>query len=120
MREDICRVAECRRRLSIRPIVMGRSLLASSRMAMLGEGMHACPDGVAAANHRPSIASAVCIGAFHDLDIDRSVMRLLVAAGVAIARPRPSFAFKSGAAARLHPSRHAERRYPFGGFGDRF
>ena len=42
--------------------------------------MQARADGIAAADHRPSIASAVCIGAFHDLDIGQSVMRLLLAA----------------------------------------
>jgi hypothetical protein len=97
-------------------------------MAMLGEGMHARPDGTAAAYHRPSIASADC--ASHDLDIGQSVMRLLVAVRLAITRlsagvsfkrlARKRLAFKSNAAARLHPSRHAERRYPFGGLGDRF
>ena len=46
-------------------------------MAMLGESMHARPDGAAAANHRPSIASAVCVGASHDLDIGQFVMRQL-------------------------------------------
>jgi hypothetical protein len=55
-------------------------------MAMLGESMHAHPDGVA--DHRPSIASAVCIGASHDLDIGQSVMRLPVAARLAMTRPR--------------------------------
>jgi hypothetical protein len=106
----------------IRLTVMGRSSLAPSRMAMLGESMHARPDGVA--DHRPSIASAAGIGAFHDLDINRSVMWLLVAARLAMTRLSAGvvqrLAFKSSAAARLHPRRHAERRYPFGGFGDRF
>jgi hypothetical protein len=108
----------------IRLIVMGRSSLAPSRMAMLGESMHPRPDGVA---DRPSIASAVGIGASHDFDIDRSVMRLLVAArlamSVGLAFKRVAFkwfAFKSCVAALQRPSRHAERRYPFGGFGDRF
>ncbi|WP_426420067.1 hypothetical protein [Bradyrhizobium genosp. A] len=55
-------------------------------MAMLGESMYARPDGVA--DHRPSIASAVCIGASHDLDIGQSVMRLPVAARLAVTRPR--------------------------------
>ena len=47
-------------------------------MAMLGESMHAHRDGVAAADHRPLIASAVCIGASHDLDSGQSVLRQLV------------------------------------------
>jgi hypothetical protein len=109
----------------IRLIVMGRSSLAPSRMAMLGESMHPRPDGVA--DHRASIASAVGIGASHDFGIDRSVMRLLVAARLAmsvdLAFKRVAFkwfAFKSCVAALQRPSRHAERRYPFGGFGDRF
>jgi hypothetical protein len=94
-------------------------------MAMLGESMHAHPDGVAVADHRPLIASADCVGASHDLDIGQSVMRLPVAARLAATRLSAGvsfkrLAFKSSAAARLHPSRHAERRYPFGGFGDRF
>jgi hypothetical protein len=123
LREDVCRIAECHQRILIRLIVMGRSSLAPSRMAMLGESMHARPDGVA--DHRPSIASAVGIGASHDFDIDRSVMRRLVAARLAMTRlsAGASFqrlAFDSSAAARQRPSGHAERRYPFGGFGDRF
>jgi hypothetical protein len=88
-------------------------------MAMLGESMHARPDGIAVADHWPSIASAVCSGAIHDLDIGQSVMRLLVAR-LAMTRLSAGLAFDSSAAARLHPSRHAERRCPFGGFGDRF
>jgi hypothetical protein len=62
---------------------------------MLGESMHARPDGVAVADCWPSIASAVRIGASHDLDIGQSVMRLLVAAGSAMALPSASVAFKS-------------------------
>jgi hypothetical protein len=54
-------------------------------MAMLGECMHARPDAVA--DHRPSIASAVCFAASHDLDIGQSVVRLPVAARLAMARP---------------------------------
>lgn len=50
--------------------------------------MHARPDGLAVADHRPSIAPAVCIGASHDLDIGQSVMRLLIAARLAMTRPR--------------------------------
>ena len=125
LREDICRIAECRQRIMFRLIVTDRSSLAPSRMAMLGESMHARPDGVA--DHRPSIASAVGIGASHDFDIDRSVMRLLVAArlamSVGLAFKRVAFkwfAFKSCVAALRRLSRHAKRRYPFGGFGDRF
>ncbi|MET4070147.1 hypothetical protein ABID58_004951 [Bradyrhizobium sp. S3.2.6] len=129
MREDIGRVAKCRQRLSIRLIVIG-----SVANGHAGGSMHASPDGVAVADHGPSIASTVCIGASHDLDIGQSVMRLLVAAHLAMMRRRASvafkrlafkrlafrrLAFKSSAAALLHPGRHAERRYPFGGFGDR-
>ncbi|QQO32869.1 hypothetical protein JJC00_30640 [Bradyrhizobium diazoefficiens] len=54
-------------------------------MAMLGESMHARPDAVA--DHRPTIASAVCFAASHDLDIGQSVVRLPVAARLAMARP---------------------------------
>lgn len=50
--------------------------------------MHVRPDGLAVADHRPSIAPAVCIGASHDLDIGQSVMRLLIAARLAMTRPR--------------------------------
>jgi hypothetical protein len=94
-------------------------------MAMLGESMHARPDGVAVADHRPLIVSAVHIGASHDLDIGQSVMGLPVAARLAMTRLSADaafkrLAFKSSAAARRHPSRHAERRCLFGGFGDRF
>ncbi|WP_246207602.1 hypothetical protein [Bradyrhizobium rifense] len=94
-------------------------------MAMLGKSMRAHPDGVAVGHHRPLIPSAVHIGASHDLDIGQSFMRLLVAARLATAQLSAGvsfkrLAFKSSAAARQRPSRHAERRYPFGGFGDRF
>jgi hypothetical protein len=54
-------------------------------MTMLGEGMHARPDGVAVAGSRQSIPAAVCIDAAHDLEIGPCVtrLRLLVAAGFA-------------------------------------
>jgi hypothetical protein len=77
-------------------------------MAMLGESMHARPDGVAVADHRPLIVSAVHIGASHDLDIGQSVMRLPVAARLAMTRLSADaafkrLAFKSSAGARRHP-----------------
>ena len=56
-------------------------MLARSRMAMLGESMHACPDGIAVADSRPSIAPAGCVGASHDLEIG---LRHASAAGVAV------------------------------------
>ena len=56
-------------------------------MAMLGEGMHAIPDGaaLAVADNSQSAASAVGIDAFHDLEIGQCAtrLRLLVAAGFA-------------------------------------
>ncbi|KJC48898.1 STM3941 family protein [Bradyrhizobium sp. LTSP857] len=53
-------------------------------MAMLGESMHAHPDGVA--DSPQSVAPAVCIDATHDLEIGQCVtrLRLLVAAGFAM------------------------------------
>jgi hypothetical protein len=91
-------------------------------MAMLGESMHARSDGVAVADHRPLIAPAVYIGASHDLDIGQCVMRPWSRRA---ARRRASgafkrVAFKSSAAALLHPVSRTEQGYPFGGFGDRF
>ncbi|MBR0686696.1 hypothetical protein JQ594_12270 [Bradyrhizobium manausense] len=80
--------------------------------------MRARPDGVAIADRRPSLVPVVCIVASHDLDIAQSVMRLQAAARVATTSA--SLAFKSTAVALLHPSCRAERRNPFGGFGDRF
>lgn len=69
-------------------------------MAMLGESMHACPDGVAIACNRQSLAPAVRIDASHDLEIGRCVtrLRLLVAAGFAMTLLSASLAFKSSLA----------------------
>ena len=66
-------------------------------MAMLGESMHARPDGVAIAGSRQSIAPSVCIDASHDLEIGQCVMRLrlLVAAGFVMTLLSASLAFKS-------------------------
>jgi hypothetical protein len=64
-------------------------------MAMLGESMHAHPDGVAIADSRPPAAPAVCIDASHDLEIGQCVMRLrlLVAAGFAMTLLSASLVF---------------------------
>ncbi|UVO38526.1 hypothetical protein KUL72_09275 [Bradyrhizobium arachidis] len=64
-------------------------------MAMLGESMHARPDGVVIADSRQSIAPAVCIDASHDLEIGPCVMRLrlLVAAGFAMTLLSANLAF---------------------------
>ncbi|MCK1392911.1 hypothetical protein [Bradyrhizobium sp. 1] len=66
-------------------------------MAMLGESMHAHPDGsmVAVAESPPSIAPAVCIDAAHDLEINQCAtrLRLLVAAGFAMTLLSASLAF---------------------------
>jgi hypothetical protein len=66
-------------------------------MAMLGESMHAHPDGVAVAGSRKSIASAVSIDASHDLEISPCVMRLrlLVGAGFVMTLLSASLVFKS-------------------------
>jgi hypothetical protein len=69
-------------------------------MAMLGESMHARPDGAAIADSRPSIASAVRIDASHDLEISQCVTRLLllVAAGFAMTLLSASLVFNSSLA----------------------
>ena len=69
-------------------------------MAMLGESMHARPDGAAIADSRPSIAPAVCIDASHDLEINHCVtrLRLLVAAGFAMTLLSASLVFNSSLA----------------------
>lgn len=60
---------------------------------MLGESMHAHPDGVA--DSPQSVAPAVCIDATHDLEIGQCVtrLRLLVAAGFAMTLFSASLAF---------------------------
>ncbi len=57
--------------------------------------MHTRPDGVAVADHRPSIAPAACIDSFHDLEIGQcgTRLRLLVAAGFAVTLFSASLAF---------------------------
>ncbi|MDN4999717.1 STM3941 family protein [Bradyrhizobium sp. GCM10027634] len=69
-------------------------------MAMLGESMHARPDGVTIAANRQSIAPGVCIDASHDLEIGQCVMRLrlLVAAGFVMTLLSASLVFKSSLA----------------------
>ena len=66
-------------------------------MAMLGESMHAHPDGpVAAVPDRPQPAAlGVCIDAAHDLEINPCAtrLRLLVAAGFAMTLLSASLAF---------------------------
>ena len=63
-------------------------------MAMLGESMHTRSDGVAA-DRRPSISPATCIGPFHDLEVGKcgTRLRLLVAAGFAVTLFSVSLAF---------------------------
>jgi hypothetical protein len=69
-------------------------------MAVLGESMHAHPDGVAVAEHAQSAASAVCIDPSQDLEVGQCVtrLRLLVAAGFAMTLLSASLAFKSSLA----------------------
>ncbi|MBR1088069.1 hypothetical protein JQ621_11405 [Bradyrhizobium manausense] len=64
-------------------------------MAMLGESMHAHPDGAVVADRRQPIAPAVLIDASHDLEISQCVtrLRLLVAAGFALTLLSASLAF---------------------------
>jgi hypothetical protein len=66
-------------------------------MAMLGESMHAHPDGplLAVAESPPSVAPAACIDAAHDLEINQCAthLRLLVAAGFAMTLLSASLAF---------------------------
>jgi hypothetical protein len=64
-------------------------------MAMLGESMHAHPDGVAIAGSQKSIAPAVCSDASRDLEIGPYVtrLRLLVAAGFAMTLLSASLVF---------------------------
>ena len=66
-------------------------------MAMLGESMHAHPDGAAVADSGQSIAPAVSIDASHDLEISQCVtrLRLLVAAGFVLTLLSASLAFDS-------------------------
>lgn len=66
-------------------------------MTMLGESMHAHPDGPmrAVAETPQSVAPAVCIDAAHDLEIKQCTtqLRLLVAAGLAMTLLSASLAF---------------------------
>jgi hypothetical protein len=66
-------------------------------MAMLGESMHAHHDGLtlAVADSRQGVAPAVCVDAFHDLEINHCAtrLRLLVAAGFAMTLFSASLAF---------------------------
>ena len=66
-------------------------------MAMLGESMHAHRDGLAlsVADSPQAVASAVCIDAFHDLEISpcTTQLRLLVAAGFAMTLLSAALAF---------------------------
>ncbi|RXT51514.1 STM3941 family protein [Bradyrhizobium betae] len=66
-------------------------------MAMLGESMHADPDGpvVAVAESPPSDAPAVCVDVAHDLEINQCAtrLRLLVAVGFAMTLLSASLAF---------------------------
>jgi hypothetical protein len=79
-------------KVSLRNVIVARS-----RMAMLGESMHAHPDGpmIAVAESPPSVAPAVCIDAAHDLEINQCAtrLRLLVAAGFAMTLLSASLAF---------------------------
>ena len=67
---------------------------------MLGESMHAGPDGIAITDNRPPISPGVCIDAFHDLEVGQCVTRLqlLVAAGFAMTLLSASVVFKSSLA----------------------
>jgi hypothetical protein len=91
----------------LRKIVVGREeaakvslrnvIVARSRMAMLGESMHAHPDGpmLAVPDSPQSVAPAVCIDAAHDLEINQCAthLRLLVAVGFAMTLLSASLAF---------------------------
>ena len=66
-------------------------------MTMLGESMHAAPDGIAIADSRSVMGSAALIDASHDLEIGQCVtrLRLLVAAGFAMTLLSATLVFKS-------------------------
>ncbi|WP_156947042.1 hypothetical protein [Bradyrhizobium sp. WSM3983] len=104
------REVERRQRLSIRLIVIGREWPCWGKACMHVLMALLLPSPIAGNRTRRPTAS------IHSM-ISTSVKVSCgwVAARFAMTRPSASFAVKSDAAALLHPSRHAERIYPFGG-----